>query len=153
MVEADLAKRPVDRIDCLPRDDYGINWWISKEDGFLAVSLRGTRNQELPITHEPRNWIHNLAIVRVMWKCGHDSCLHLDEPDTSAVYTTPLEPEAPIHLYKPRVSVVATANEPELQLLALACRKGRNPMVLRRDACLSCCLKFCHSHGFKWLIL
>ncbi|PTB52706.1 hypothetical protein M431DRAFT_18223 [Trichoderma harzianum CBS 226.95] len=83
--------------------------------------------------------------------CLHDRQSMLEEADRFITNQPPWHEVVAENDENPRVNIIAVDNSEELRRFALAHANG--PVVLRRDACLRCCLDLCRRTSARRLIL
>ena len=93
-----------------------------------------------------------LASAIFLEACPHEPASGPTEADRFCTYTHPMTPfqasALPSH-----VSVVPVHGNDRLRLLAVAGVEKAEKVVLRRNACLSCCLNVCRQSRSKVLVL
>jgi hypothetical protein len=115
----------------------------------------------------PMNAVFGLMNGLFLESCPHDSRAALDQPDEFATYRgifdeeDDADDETPEH--GSRVNIVAVDGAEDLRMAAVSRRRLQSPLplepcrppfyVLRRGACLACCLKLCRKVGIQHLIL
>jgi len=99
----------------------------------------------------------NLATALIVEACPHEANSALETEDRFSCYTGPLNPTQPAAITRDKnymkVGVVAVDGADDLRFFALSCGDTTAPLVVRKDACLSCCLDICRKTCFPVLIL
>ncbi|KAH8651043.1 hypothetical protein BX600DRAFT_387419 [Xylariales sp. PMI_506] len=113
----------------------------SNEAGGLeaSLSLKDVGKTTAAGVLNPSRIIQNLATALFVGPCSHDSNSRLPAADRFCVFTGPFKPAGDID----NIWVVAVDGSDELRFFALANNMGNYPVVLRRGACLACCLAVC----------
>jgi hypothetical protein len=137
--------------------DIKVVWHIQQADNLLKVSLGlESAQRDLSSIRYSVNWIlENLASAIMLEACSHSPNAALEEPDKFCAYTGPMA----IKPYSDQkngiqvVGIVAVEGSNELRLFSLSGASVIMPMVLRKDACLSCCLDACRRTKYPVIIL
>ena len=147
--------------------EHRLAWRITVETDCLDITLgiKDKSGERFRPTHYGINGIfENLAGAIFLETCPHGRNAKLKTADKSAIYRKPLE-----NLDRdPRfagdgkfeefdISVVAVDGADDLRLLALCYAPTfstrSRPMVIRQDACISCCINVCRQAECRILIL
>ncbi|KAJ5712948.1 uncharacterized protein N7483_010129 [Penicillium malachiteum] len=144
-----------------PRNDFQhteVDWRVSVSGDTLKVGLglKGIDKKLAYVTVSPSRALANLSSALVVEDCPHDTDTQLNDPDLFAIYTHPLDPGRPLRVddIDPGVvAVVPVSGKSDLQLISLACGDYYAPIVLRNEACLSCCLRICRESTYPMLVL
>jgi hypothetical protein len=124
--------------------DIKLVWRVEEAENLLKVSLGLQSGQrDLPsIQYSINRILENLASAILLEACSHAPNAALEKPDKFCEYTGPMA----IQPYSDQkngiqvVGIVAVDGSDELRLFSLSAAGRILPMVLRKDACLSCCL-------------
>jgi len=129
-----------------------LDWKISVRDNVLNASLGLENSSFSHITHDPTIVLLNLADALLLEACPHDRDLKLETVDQFSAYTGPI---LPLNTTRNRetgtVDVVAVDGADDLRLFSLCF--STCSIVVRKNACLSCCLEVCRRTNFPVLIL
>ena len=98
---------------------------------------------------KPAQALANLAKALLVEDCPHDPNVDLDFSNPRLRFSGPLRPCDP----SAEISVVAVDGEDGLRFIALSTLEEEYPVVLRKRACLACCLVICQKTGSRVLIL
>ncbi|KAN0113138.1 hypothetical protein V8E51_006089 [Hyaloscypha variabilis] len=137
--------------------DFKVVWHVEQFNDFLNVSL-GLQSvqRDLSSTRYSVNWIlENLASAIMLEACWHSPEAALEEPDEFCAYTGPtvITPYSDLENRIQVVGIVAVEGSDELRLFSLSGGGVIMPIVLRKDACLSCCLDACRRTKYPVIIL
>jgi hypothetical protein len=148
----DMVTRPCNLVS-----DIKLVWRVVKGDAVLKVSL-GLSSQKRDYSNclfSPRTILENLSSALLLEACPHSPGAALESPDEFCAFTGPLHVTA-----IPRekngiqvIGVVAVDGSNELRMFSLCGGSTIIPMVLRKDACLSCCLDACRKTNYPVVIL
>jgi hypothetical protein len=135
--------------------NHKVVWRVEVKDGFLAVCMSidasdGTRSH---MTCSPRSIWENLAGALILESCEHDSDKPLSAADDFCRFTGPFSPMFRKESGGYGLGVVAVDGADDLRLLALAAVEDRMPCVIRKGACLQCCIDICKTLIYPMLIL
>ncbi|CZR57832.1 uncharacterized protein PAC_07721 [Phialocephala subalpina] len=130
------------------------NWRVQVSDDNLKVGLGlvGADGLLAYATVSPCRALANLSSALLVERCPHAADETLEPPDQFAAYAYPIDPTRLIRSEN-KVAVVAVSGMNDLRLLSLACGDWYAPVVLRGNACLSCCLLVCRRSTHPILIL
>jgi len=148
----DTVTRPCNLVS-----DIKLVWRVVKGDTVLQVSL-GLSSQKRDISScqfSPCTILKNLSSALLLEACPHSPAAVLESPDEFCAFTGPLHVTA-IPSQKNGiqvVGVVAVDGSNELRIFSLCAGGTVIPMVLRKDACLSCCLDACRKTNYPVVIL
>jgi hypothetical protein len=141
---------------------YSLIWNIERMDSFFSVSLGlSSKTQELaPLSHSPSLVLESLSKSLLLEACPHDSNAKLRSADKFCTFIGPVLPIAPsttTGATAPVVEIVAADGADDLRFFAL-CRNTYSgpsiqPAVIRKRACLNCCLDLCRKAKINLLIL
>ena len=135
-----------------------MTWRIKVGDGFLRASfgVQGMDDRYAFHTVNPVLLLSNLAAALNVEDCPHEAGTELEQEERFCVYTGPINPTQPAsecrNAVSPKLAVVAIDGADDLRLLTMAC-PTQPPFVLRKSACLRCCLDVCRRTNFLVLIL
>ncbi|KAL3418847.1 hypothetical protein PVAG01_09068 [Phlyctema vagabunda] len=138
--------------------DLRVAWRLRIGDGVLNASLglEGMKGRYDFAIVSPVLLFANLATA-LMVDCQHETSAPLEAADRFSSYTGPLNPTQPAALSRERnvmnIGVVAVDGAEDLRLFALACGDHIAPVVIRKAACLRCCLDICRRTNFPVLVL
>jgi hypothetical protein len=148
----DMVARPCNLVS-----DIKLVWRVVKGDTVLQVFL-GLSSQKREFSScqfSPSTILKNLSSALLLEACPHSPAAALESPDEFCAFTGPLHVTA-----IPRekngiqvVGVVAVDGSDELRMFSLCGGGSIIPMVLRKDACLSCCLDACRKTNYPVVIL
>ncbi|KAL6798621.1 hypothetical protein J3E68DRAFT_400324 [Trichoderma sp. SZMC 28012] len=134
-------------------DHISVSWEAFTQDlgeirAFLLIHTRGSnsiaaRNLSLFITALKDTFFYE--------DCQHDGRSWLEEADRFTTIQSPWSEAVAENDENSHVRIIAVDGSEDLRLLALLHANG--PVVLRRDACLRCCLDLCRRTATRRLIL
>ena len=145
-------------------------WRVAHGDGILHVNIAAQFDSSLSsvLCWPPFRLLTNLSLSFILASCPHDATLELEKPDPWCRYTSPLRPlvrkgQMELHtgkdspyrndeLWMVALSVVAVDGNDGLRMVALSACDGPFPILIRKNACLSCCLEFCRRASCAILI-
>lgn len=128
-------------------------WQVSEQDLHLVVGLavQTESGNIFGFTQVPYILLNNLASASYLEACPHDPNSNLIEADRFCVYVSPsLRMES---LRSDLLSVVPVHGDSRMRFLTLSGGGQLRNMVLRKNACLACCLSFCRRIGANYLVL
>lgn len=152
------SSRPVlEPLNLVP--NMRMEWKVVRCDGYLGVYLMcgGSIGQ-------PSRILMNLSRALILRGCPHDSASPLDRPDPFSNYLGPSllsqglhnNPRAPTSSgAERRIDVVAVDGDASLRIFAVSVlddTRPESPFVIRKGACLQCCLDLCRRAGSDYLI-
>ena len=131
-------------------------WKVTPGDRIIYIHVAKTESN---VQRAPRKMLLGLASSLILRRCAHVAQSPLDEPDSLSRYATHLVNQNPPDMDKdPRIiNVVPVDGNNGLRLFALAgyapshemiaswapsTGESYGPIVLRKDACMACCLAF-----------
>jgi hypothetical protein len=137
--------------------DMKVVWHVEQADNLLKVSLGLQSGQQdlSRIRYSVNQILENLASAIMLEACSHSPNAVLEEPDKFCAYTGPMA----IKPYSDQkngiqvIGIVAVEGSNELRLFSLSGAGVIMPLVLRKDACLSCCLDACRRTKYPVIIL
>ncbi|KAL7793370.1 hypothetical protein V8C43DRAFT_44267 [Trichoderma afarasin] len=129
------------------------SWKIAAQDDgeIQADFLVRVQNSNFTATRSPSFFITALKDTLFYEDCLHDSQSRLEEADRFTTNQLLWHEEVAKNDENPRVNIIAVDGSEGLRRFALADANG--PVVLRRDACLRCCLDLCRRTSARRLIL
>ena len=135
--------------------DMRIVWLLQQADDVLeaSLSLKSLDDEYSRFIREPTGILLNMGSSFLLEACAHDPDAMLEAPDKFCVFTSPLFP-VPDETERdgiPVIGVVAINGSDDMRSLSLASFDG--PVVLRKKACLSCCLDVCRRAGCSVVVL
>ena len=135
--------------------DMRIVWLLQQADDVLeaSLSLKSLDDEYSRFIREPTGILLNIGSSFLLEACAHDPDAMLEAPDKFCVFTSPLFP-VPDETERdgiPVIGVVAINGSDDMRSLSLASFDG--PVVLRKKACLSCCLDVCRRAGCSVVVL
>lgn len=134
-------------------------WRLKVGDGVLngSMGLKGMDGRYGYVNISPSIILANLASALLVEDCQHASDAVLASEDRFCSFTGPVNPTQPAYLSKDKnymkIGVVAVDGADDLRLFSAACGDNIAPIVLRRSACLLCCLDVCRKTRFPVLVL
>lgn len=135
--------------------DCEFSWDISVQDDrelHARFLLRSRAKKSSIVEQDPILLLRALRDTLLLQSCPHDSRAQLQHVDRYASYSPPWHGHTEaVESIPHRVDVVAVDGADELRCFAIACSEA--PVVLRRNACLACCLDFCRDADAHILIL
>lgn len=138
--------------------DLQLGWQVNIGDGVLAASFTIRDQSEEYSFHlaaDPAAIFPNLASALMVEACPHEAESPLDEYDRFCAYTGPIKPlpntDRIGHICT--IGVVAVDGADDLRLYSLSSCPQKTPIVMRKKACLQCCLDVCRQTNFPVLIL
>lgn len=140
-------------------DGLRTTWRLAVGDEVLiaGIGLTGMGGRYDFVQVSPCLLLANLAASLVVECCTHKRDAALITADQFSNYTGPVNPTKPAMLSMEsnscQIGVVAVEGAEDLRFFAAACGGVRCPLVLRKTACLSCCLDVCRRTGFPVLVL
>lgn len=154
VLDPNLSERGVSEpCDLFP--DLHIRWQVSitpEHDLQLRINLKSADGGIYGGSRHPGLVFEGLACALVAERCEHPPATKLDVPDLSCTFTTVpnpgvMEGDGPIR-------VVPVAGRDDLRLYSVSCAAFQaTQIVLRKDACLACCLTLCRRAGTQILVL
>jgi hypothetical protein len=137
--------------------DIKVVWHVQQADNLLKVSLGLQSGQQdlSPTRYSVNRILENLASAIMLEACSHSPNAPLEEPDRFCAYTGPMaiKPYPNLKNGIQVVGIVAVEGSNELRLFSLSGAGVVMPIVLRKDACLSCCLDACRRTKYPVIIL
>jgi hypothetical protein len=137
--------------------DMKVIWHVEQANNLLKVSLGLQSGQQdlSPIQYSVNQILENLASAIMLEACSHSPNAALEEPDKFCAYTGPMviKPCSDQKNGIQVVGIVAVEGSNELRLFSLSGAGVIMPVVLRKDACLSCCLDACRRTKYPVIIL
>jgi hypothetical protein len=135
---------------CRPRDAFGgyrIIWRVTTKDNELAVSLASPDFPSFPGRNPAV--VFAAAAQSLFVDCVHDpASVFLPPTDHNYSYTTPVKP-TPLFPRSGAVGIVPCYQNEKMRFLTLASGKVG---VVRHDACIKCCIDYCHLAGLNFVI-
>ncbi|RSM07034.1 hypothetical protein CEP52_005409 [Fusarium oligoseptatum] len=131
-----------------------VQWQATlRADGLqVSIGLKGKAGT-LKVSHNPAYILENLANALLVGKCQHSPDAKLDAPDRFSFLTGPIFPFDPLAT-DGMIGIVAVDRRDELGLMALSCDFPPGQFViLRKGACLSCCLQVARDAGAGAIVL
>ena len=142
----------------IPRNlvpDQKMIWQVSRSDNFLQINVgvQDTIKRLRHISKTPFLVLSNLAHSFIMETCPHPSDSVFAKPNTRLRYTGPLNPYWSEDSEPPsdQISVAAVEGNDGLRMLCLTYRYPA-PFVIRKGACLACCVDVCRRTGYCIII-
>ena len=144
----------------IPRNlvpDQKLVWQVSRGDNILHVNMgiQDTINGLRHISKTPFRVLLNLAHSFMLETCPHPSDSPLAKTYPWLQYTGPLNPycieESDSKNDPHMISVAAVEGNDGLRMLCLT-HSHPAPFVIRRDACLTCCIDICQRTGYPLII-
>ena len=147
----------VEPLNLLP--NMSMEWKVVRCDGYLDIYpvCGGSIGRASRI-------LMNLSRALILKGCPHDSASPLDRPDPFSNYVGPSLPSQGLHLnpraprssgVQRRIGVVAVDGDAGLRMFALSvldATRPEFPFVIRKCACLQCCLDLCRRVESDYLI-
>lgn len=129
------------------------SWKIATQDDgeIQADFLVRVQDSNFTATRSPSFFITALKDTLFYEDCLHDSQSRLEEADRFTTNQLLWHEGVDENDENRRVNIIAVDGSEELRRFALADANG--PVVLRRDACLRCCLDLCRRTSARRLIL
>jgi hypothetical protein len=127
-------------------------WNLSIQDNdelHVMMKIRFKERNLSRIQLSPMQMIDNLKNKVILEKCSHNCRAGVE--DRFCSYSAPWDTHESSINSTSQVDIVAVDRADDLRALSLACSKA--PSVLRRDACLACCLNLCRNTNIHVLIL
>ena len=153
-----IQSRPVlEPLNLVP--NMRMEWKVVRCDGYLDVYLMCGGS-----IGRPSRILMNLSRALILRGCPHDSASPLDRPDPFSNYLGPFLPSQGLHNNplasrssgaERRIGVVAVDGDAGLQIFAVSVlntNRPESPFVIRKGACLQCCLDLCRRAGSDYLI-
>lgn len=152
------SSRPVlEPLNLVP--NMRMEWKVVPCDGYLDVYLLCGGS-----IGRPSRILMNLSRALILRGCPHDSASPLDRPDPFSNYLGPSLPSQGLHNKhlaprssgaERRIGVVAVDGDAGLRIFAVSvldATRPEFPFVIRKGACLQCCLDLCRRAGSDYLI-
>ena len=151
------SSRPVlEPLNLVP--NMRMEWKVVRCDGYLDVYLMCGGS-----IGRPSRILMNLSRALILRGCPHDSASPLDRPDPFSNYLGPSLPSQGLHNNplaprssgaERRIGVVAVDGDAGLRIFAVSVLATRPEFsfVIRKGACLQCCLDLCRRAGCDYLI-
>jgi hypothetical protein len=137
--------------------DFSVSWKISVQDNRriqAGLTLRSKANSPPAIELDPMALLRGLKNALLVESCPHDHRAQLISADQFASYCSPWDDHGEGDGSTSQVDVVAVDGADDLRCFTLASLPVRGAScVLRRNACLACCLNVCRDNGVHTLIL
>ncbi|RTE70879.1 hypothetical protein BHE90_014718 [Fusarium euwallaceae] len=118
----------------------------------VSIGLKG-KDGTLKVSQNPAYILENLANALLVGKCRHSPDAKLDVPDRFSFLTGPIHP---FNTWPSdyMIGIVAVDRRDELGLMTLSCKFPYEQFViLRKGACLGCCLQVARDAGAKAIVL
>lgn len=133
---------------------FSLSWKISVQDdrelhAGLLLCLKASNSRMVEL--DPLNLLLALKHTLLVESCPHDRRVELQPADQFAWYAYPWQDHRDAEDATSIIDVVPVDGADDLRCFALACTETR--LVLRRNACLSCCLNLCRDTDVHVLIL
>ncbi|KAJ3522047.1 hypothetical protein NM208_g13025 [Fusarium decemcellulare] len=131
-----------------------LQWQVTlHEEGLqVSVGLKG-KHGTLKVSQSPAYILENLANAMLVERCKHSPNDKLDVLDRFSFLAGPFSPFDP-QASDEKIGVVAVDGRDDLRLMALCGKFPRDKfVVLRKGACLSCCLQTCREVGAGAIVL
>ncbi|KAI9797340.1 MAG: hypothetical protein M1833_005519 [Piccolia ochrophora] len=141
--DPDPVTRPLDKFA-----NQRISWNVAREDGYLDIGISYGNSQ-----FDPFNILLNAAWTLIVEDCPHDRDKALQEADPFCKYSKPRDSfpdDSPTDDIK--TLVVPVSGNDAFRALTLASMVCPTPSVLRKNACLQCCLDVCRKAGYHVVI-
>ena len=137
--------------------DCNLKWDVHTSEDSLSIRMgiqrSGDKLKVLALT-APFAVLRNLVSALIYIRCPHPPDSALSDPDSSCRYST--SPAIRDHLKREndaeKIFVVADAGNDGLRMFSLGSPAPPFPVVLRKDACLSCCVQLCRRAGYAAII-
>ncbi|RSL60232.1 hypothetical protein CEP54_006872 [Fusarium duplospermum] len=118
----------------------------------VSVGLKG-KTGTLKVSQNPAYILENLANALLVGKCQHSPDAKLDVPDRFSFLTGPVIPFDPL-ASDDTIGIVAVDRRDDLGLMTLCCNfPPGHFVILRKGACLSCCLQVARDAGARTIVL
>ena len=134
--------------------EYETFWDISPEDHKiinLSLGIRKCVNPGSPQLRNPWLFLENMHRLHLLESCTHNPDNEITFRNISCRYVFPWD-RWKIHRITKEIIVVATNRFEEMRCLASTFWDIRT-ILIRRDACLDCCLTFCKINNIDVLIM
>jgi hypothetical protein len=143
---------------------FKVTWTVTNQDGSLTVNMGLANNanqssgslklEELESPRNPARLWEVVPTLILLERCEHDSTAPLDQPDPLCQLVIPITPGEFGPAPDPRLAIVAVDGADDLRIFTLisSCNRG-DRVVLRKRACLRCCIDICRRSRASLLIL
>ncbi|RSL77079.1 hypothetical protein CEP51_009385 [Fusarium floridanum] len=119
----------------------------------VSIGLKG-KDGTVKVSQNPAYILENLANALLVGKCQHSPDAKLDVPDRFSFLTGPVHPFDLLPIDDGMIGVVAVDRRDELGLMTLSYKFPSGQFViLRKGACLSCCLQVARHVGARVIVL
>ncbi|RMJ12253.1 hypothetical protein CDV36_008118 [Fusarium kuroshium] len=119
----------------------------------VSIGLKG-KDGTLKVSRNPAYILENLADALLVGKCQHSPDAKLDVPDRFSFLTSPIHPFDSTASDDGMIGVVAVDRRDELGLMTLSCEfPYQQFVILRKGACLGCCLQVARKAGARTIVL
>jgi len=134
--------------------DINVYWKLRAQDGgVLHVSLaaRSRRGRHSMVELNPMDFLWHIRQTLFLERCPHDGRNELSAADRFCSYASPFDDHTEPCESSSHVKVVAVDRADDVRFFALT--RTQVPLVLRGDACLSCCLDLCREADVHVLVV
>ena len=125
-------------------------WRIAYVESGLSLSLGLEGDGHTWIKCSARKLMQQLASALIVEACEHEADTALEIPDPDCLFTSPL---TPVPEAKNMIGVVPVDKSDDFRFATLTSVEGNTRFVVRKRACLSCCLNVCKTSSANVLIL
>lgn len=125
---------------------FEMSWQIDPQPDkelYLYVTMRDKKRQSFVVKRDPMMALKGLSDVLLLEECPHGPRAQLSRPDKFCRYMAPWHNCVEDDISASSVDIFAIASNDSHRFFALSC--SNLPAVLRRNACLSCCLQVCRA--------
>jgi hypothetical protein len=129
-------------------------WKVGIQDNSqlcVKLALRSKRRRLLAVELHPMDLLYALKDVLLLERCPHDSRAEVTPADRFCSFTDFLVDHEEACSSPSYVNVIAVDRADDLRFFALGC--AGVPIVLRKYACIACCLDLCREAGIHVLVL
>ena len=142
----------------LPRNshpNHRLVWNVTPDDGVLLIDIAMSEYNNAQ--RSPINLLRGLTPTFILRRCSHAANSELDEPDPLSRYAPHLiNINPPDMVDDPNIiNVVPVDGNNGLRMYALSgyqLAEDGGPIVLRKDACMACCLKLARKIGSRVVV-
>lgn len=129
-------------------------WKVGVQDNrelSVILSVRSRTGYLSSVTMHPMDLLFNLEKTLLLERCPHDGHAGITPTDRFCSYNSPLDAHQEACNSSSHVDIIPVGYANDLRCFSLACTSV--PVVLRKNACIACCLDLCREAAVHVLIL
>ncbi|KAH6963314.1 hypothetical protein DER45DRAFT_104508 [Fusarium avenaceum] len=134
--------------------DLEVFWNVGVQDSrelSIALSVRSRTGCLSLVRMHPMDLFFALEQTLLIERCPHDGCTGINPTDRFCSHNSPLDTHQEASDSSSHVDVIPVSYSNDLRCFSLVCT--RVPAVLRKNACMACCLDLCREAAVHVLIL